>query len=62
MSFSVRATLEQFALPHPSGPGMLTISVAPPVGVGTAVLYVVDGDLLFGMSSASAMTPLMPTS
>jgi len=58
MSFSVRATLEQFALPHPSGEGALTISVAPPAGPipesGVPVLYVVDGDLLFGMAAEIA--------
>lgn len=66
MQFSVRATVEQFFLPHPSGEGRLTISVAVPTGpappTGVPVLYVVDGDLLFGtaaeigraMSSAAA--------
>ena len=63
MSFSVRAALEQFALPHPSGRGRLTISVAPPAGViaesggpdsGVPILYVVDGDLLFGMAAEIA--------
>lgn len=63
MSFSVRAALEQFALPHPSGRGRLTISVAPPAGPmpdsgvpdsGVPILYVVDGDLLFGMAAEIA--------
>jgi predicted alpha/beta superfamily hydrolase len=62
MSFSVRAALEQFPLPHPSGDGALTISIAPPAGpmpdCGVPVLYIVDGDLLFGMAAeiARAMT------
>lgn len=55
MQFSVRASLEQFALPHPSGEGRLTISVAAPSGplpeAGLPVLYVLDGDLLFGMAA-----------
>ncbi len=58
MSFSVRAALEQFTLPHPSGGDQLTISVAPPAGPlpdsGVPVLYVVDGDLLFGMAAEIA--------
>ncbi|SBV34273.1 putative esterase [uncultured Sphingopyxis sp.] len=58
MSFSVRAALEQFTLPHPSGEGALTISVAPPAAPmpesGVPVLYVVDGDLLFGMAAEIA--------
>ncbi|WP_411341633.1 alpha/beta hydrolase-fold protein [Sphingopyxis sp. J-6] len=55
MQFSVRASLEQFTLPHPSGEGRLTISVAAPAGplpeAGLPVLYVLDGDLLFGMAA-----------
>ncbi|WP_326914627.1 alpha/beta hydrolase [Sphingopyxis chilensis] len=58
MPFSVRAALEQFTLPHPSGEGALTVSVAPPAGPmpdsGVPVLYVVDGDLLFGMAAEIA--------
>lgn len=62
MPFSVRASLDQFTLPHPSGEGQLTISVAAPAATiseaGVPVLYVVDGDLLFGMAAeiARAMT------
>jgi predicted alpha/beta superfamily hydrolase len=55
MQFSVRASLEQFALPHPSGTGQLKISVAAPAAQSplakTPVLYVVDGDLLFGIAA-----------
>lgn len=55
MQFPVRASLEQFALPHPSGEGALTISVAAPAAPlpdsGVPVLYVLDGDLLFGMAA-----------
>lgn len=55
MQFSVRASLEQFALPHPSGAGSLRISVAAPSGevpaAGVPTLYVVDGDILFGMAA-----------
>ncbi|MGN6690731.1 MAG: alpha/beta hydrolase [Sphingopyxis sp.] len=51
----MRASLEQFALPHSSGAGELTISVAAPAAAmpdaGVPVLYVVDGDLLFGMAA-----------
>lgn len=58
MQFSVRATLEQFHLPHPSGQGRLTISVAAPVGsvpdTSVPTLYVPDGDLLFGMAAEIA--------
>src|SRR3546814_13826071 len=78
MSVAVRAALDQFTRPHPSGPhppgshpsgphpsgqGRLTISVAPPAGAisesggpdsGVPVLYVVDGDLLFGMAAEIA--------
>jgi predicted alpha/beta superfamily hydrolase len=58
MQFSVRASLEQFTLPHPSGEGELTISVAAPAveapGAGVPVLYVVDGDLLFGLAAEIA--------
>lgn len=58
MAFSVRAPLEQFACPHPSGRGQLTISVAPPSAPmpdrSVPVLYVVDGDILFGMAAEIA--------
>jgi predicted alpha/beta superfamily hydrolase len=58
MPFSVRATLEQFILAHPSGAGQLTISVAAPAAPvpdsGVPVLYVVDSDLLFGMAAEIA--------
>ncbi|WP_167346275.1 alpha/beta hydrolase [Sphingopyxis macrogoltabida] len=51
----MRASLEQFTLPHPSGEGKLTISVAAPAAplpdTGVPVLYVLDGDLLFGMAA-----------
>jgi len=59
MGFSVRASLEQFALPHPSGDGQLRISVAAPAMLPDApvpVLYVVDGDLLFGIAAELART------
>lgn len=55
MQFSVRASLEQFALAHPAGAGELKISVAAPAGAealsNAPVLYVVDGDLLFGLAA-----------
>jgi predicted alpha/beta superfamily hydrolase len=58
MQFSVRASLEQFTLPHPGGEGQLKISVAAPAmappGVPIPVLYVVDGDFLFGMAAEIA--------
>jgi predicted alpha/beta superfamily hydrolase len=58
MQFSVRASLEQFTLAHPSGEGQLQISVAAPAaeaaGVEIPVLYVVDGDMLFGMAAEIA--------
>lgn len=58
MEFSVRASLEQFVMAHPSGDGALTISVAAPAieepDGGTPVLYVLDGDLLFGMAAEIA--------
>ena len=58
MPFPVRASLEQFTLPHPSGTGQLTISVAAPMApmpnAAVPVLYVVDGDLLFGMAAEIA--------
>ncbi|MGE3833059.1 MAG: alpha/beta hydrolase [Parvibaculaceae bacterium] len=58
MQFSVRASLEQFALPHPGGEGQLKISVATPAivppDVRVPVLYVVDGDLVFGMAAEIA--------
>jgi predicted alpha/beta superfamily hydrolase len=58
MPFSVRAALEQFALPHPSGQGQLKISVATPAmpaaDAKAPVLYVVDGDILFGLAAEIA--------
>lgn len=73
MQASVRASLEQFSLPHPSGEGRLTISVAAPAAAApgaptptlptptlptatlpTATLYVVDGDLVFGVAAELA--------
>jgi len=58
MSFSVRASLEQFTLAHPSGDRQLTISVAAPATAmpdsAVPVLYVVDGDMLFGMAAEIA--------
>lgn len=58
MQFSVRASLEQFSLPHPGGEGQLKISVAAPAmvppGATIPVLYVVDGDFLFGMAAEIA--------
>jgi predicted alpha/beta superfamily hydrolase len=58
MQFSVRASLEQFTLAHPSGEGRLRISVAAPAvaapGADVPVLYVVDGDVLFGMAAEIA--------
>jgi len=58
MQFSVRASLEQFTLPHPRGEGQLKISVAAPAmmapGATIPVLYVVDGDFLFGMAAEIA--------
>src|SRR5215831_10343690 len=58
MPFSVRAIVEQFALPHPAGAGQLKISVAVPAAVppdtALPVLYVVDGDLLFGIAAEIA--------
>jgi predicted alpha/beta superfamily hydrolase len=55
MQFSVRASLEQFTLPHPGGEGQLKISVAAPAlmppDATVPVLYVVDGDFLFGMAA-----------
>lgn len=58
MQFSVRASLEQFTLPHPGGKGQLKISVATPAivppDVRVPVLYVVDGDLVFGMAAEIA--------
>lgn len=71
MQFSVRASLEQFTLPHPGGEGLLKISVAAPAmappDTKLPVLYVVDGDFLFGMaaeiaralSSVAAFPPFM---
>jgi hypothetical protein len=58
MPFSVRASLEQFTLAHPSGEGRLKISVAAPAtaapDAGTSVLYVVDGDFVFGIAAEIA--------
>ncbi|MFA6117068.1 MAG: alpha/beta hydrolase-fold protein [Sphingomonas sp.] len=58
MPFSVRASLDQFTLAHPSGDGHLTISVAAPVvespGGRVPVLYVVDGDVAFGLAAEIA--------
>ena len=58
MQFSVRASLEQFTLAHPSGEGLLQISVAAPAveapDAEVPVLYVVDGDVLFGMAAEIA--------
>lgn len=58
MLTSVRASLEQFTLAHPSGARALKISVAPPAvpfSAGpTPVLYVADGDLLFGLAAELA--------
>jgi len=58
MEFSVRASLQQFTLPHPGGEGQLKISVAAPAIVPpdakVPVLYVVDGDLVFGMAAEIA--------
>lgn len=56
MQFSVRASLEQFTLPHPDGEGQLKISVAAPTfpNAQTPVLYVVDGDYLFGLAAEIA--------
>lgn len=58
MQFSVRASLEQFTLAHPSGAGSFTISVAAPAveapDAAVPVLYVVDGDVLFGTAAEIA--------
>jgi predicted alpha/beta superfamily hydrolase len=59
MQFSVRAHLEQFTLPHPSGESELKISVAapatpPPPDAPVPVLYVVDGDFVFGVAAEIA--------
>lgn len=58
MSSSVCATLDQFTLDHPSGEGLLRISVAAPAGPlpegPVAVLYVVDADILFGLAAEIA--------
>jgi predicted alpha/beta superfamily hydrolase len=58
MHFSVRASLEQFTLAHPSGEGQFRISVAAPAveapDAGVPILYVVDGDMLFGMAAEIA--------
>jgi hypothetical protein len=55
MQFSVRASLEQFTLPHPGGEGQLKISVAAPAmappDVQLPTLYVVDGDFVFGIAA-----------
>ncbi len=69
MQFSVCASLDQFTFPHPSREGQLRISVAAPASLpadaAVPVLYVVDGDLIYGMaaeiaramSSADSMPP-----
>lgn len=58
MQFSVRASLDQFTLPHPGGEGQFKISVAepaaPPSEAPVPVLFVADGDLLFGMAAEIA--------
>jgi predicted alpha/beta superfamily hydrolase len=58
MQSSVRATLDQFTLPHPLGDGQLMISVAAPAGSSgndrMPVLYVVDGDFTFGIAAEIA--------
>lgn len=58
MQFSVRASLEQFTLAHPSGAGQLKISVAAPAvpspDAAVPVLFVADGDVLFGMAAEIA--------
>jgi predicted alpha/beta superfamily hydrolase len=58
MQFSVRANLEQFTLPHPGGEGQFKISVAEPAvlppDTPVPVLFVADGDLLFGMAAEIA--------
>ncbi len=58
MQFSVRASLEQFTLAHPSGEGQVRISVAAPAveapAAGVPALYVVDGDMLFGLAAEIA--------
>ncbi|WP_411338945.1 alpha/beta hydrolase-fold protein [Sphingopyxis sp. J-6] len=55
MQFSVRASVEQFTLAHPYREGLLQISVAVPAvetpDAPMPVLYVVDGDILFGMAA-----------
>ena len=59
MGFSVRASLDQFSLAHPSGAGRLQISVAAPAspaGASVPVLYVADGDILFGIAAELART------
>ena len=57
MEFSVRASLEQFTLAHPAGGAPITISVAAPAVAPDAnvpILFVVDGDLVFGMAAEIA--------
>lgn len=58
MQFSVRASLEQFTLAHPIREGLLQISVAAPaveaLDAAVPVLYVVDGDILFGLAAEIA--------
>jgi predicted alpha/beta superfamily hydrolase len=58
MQFSVRASLEQFTLAHPGGEGQLKISVAAPTvepsSAEVPVLYVVDGDFVFGIAAEIA--------
>jgi len=63
MQFSVRASLEQFTLAHPFREGLLQISVAAPAvkapDTAVPVLYVVDGDILFGLAAEVARTIAM---
>jgi hypothetical protein len=69
MPFSVRASVEQFTLAHPRGTGQLKISVAVPAvappDAAVPVLFVADGDLLFGIAAeiarvTSALPPFSP--
>jgi predicted alpha/beta superfamily hydrolase len=55
MQFSVRASVEQFTLAHPFREGLLQITVSVPAveapNAPVPILYVVDGDILFGMAA-----------
>ena len=55
MQFSVRASVEQFTLAHPFREGLLQITVSVPAveapNTPVPILYVVDGDILFGMAA-----------